>query len=61
MRLRGRYPGNLNLSFAYVEGESLLMALKVGALLRRDEQAPPLSRLSPWSACCCAVMSRLPP
>ena len=23
-----RYPGNLNLSFAYVEGESLLMALK---------------------------------
>ena len=25
-----RYPGNLNLSFAYVEGESLLMALKVG-------------------------------
>jgi cysteine desulfurase len=24
----GRYPGNVNLSFAYVEGESLLMALK---------------------------------
>lgn len=23
-----RYPGNLNLSFAFVEGESLLMALK---------------------------------
>lgn len=23
-----RYPGNLNISFAYVEGESLLMALK---------------------------------
>ena len=23
-----RYPGNVNLSFAYVEGESLLMALK---------------------------------
>jgi cysteine desulfurase len=23
-----RYPGNLNLSFAYVEGESLLMSLK---------------------------------
>merc|ERR1712072_314574 len=23
-----RYPGNINLSFAYVEGESLLMALK---------------------------------
>ena len=23
-----RYPGNLNLSFAYVEGESLLMGLK---------------------------------
>ena len=25
---KSRYPGNLNLSFAYVEGESLLMALK---------------------------------
>ena len=25
-----RYIGNLNLSFAYVEGESLLMGLKVG-------------------------------
>jgi cysteine desulfurase len=24
-----RYPGNLNLSFAYVEGESLIMGLKV--------------------------------
>merc|ERR1711865_744381 len=23
-----RYPGNLNMSFAYVEGESLLMSLK---------------------------------
>jgi cysteine desulfurase len=23
-----RYPGNLNLSFAFIEGESLLMALK---------------------------------
>lgn len=27
-----RYIGNLNLSFAYVEGESLLMGLKVGPL-----------------------------
>lgn len=27
-----RYIGNLNLSFAYVEGESLLMGLKVGTL-----------------------------
>lgn len=26
-----RYPGNVNLSFAYVEGESLLMGLKVRA------------------------------
>jgi cysteine desulfurase len=26
--LKRRYPGNLNLSFAYVEGESLLMAIK---------------------------------
>merc|ERR1711966_587307 len=25
---KARYPGNLNLSFAYVEGESLLMGLK---------------------------------
>jgi hypothetical protein len=24
-----RYPGNVNLSFAYVEGESLIMGLKV--------------------------------
>ena len=29
--LTSRYPGNLNISFAYVEGESLLMALKVSA------------------------------
>ena len=27
-----RYIGNLNLSFAYVEGESLIMGLKVGFL-----------------------------
>ena len=27
------YPGCVNLSFAYVEGESLLMALKVGELV----------------------------
>ena len=26
-----RYIGNLNLSFAYVEGESLIMGLKVGS------------------------------
>jgi cysteine sulfinate desulfinase/cysteine desulfurase-like protein len=29
-----RYPGNINLSFAYVEGESLLMGLKAGAYTR---------------------------
>ena len=29
-----RYIGNLNLSFAYVEGESLLMGLKVGTLMQ---------------------------
>lgn len=28
---RLRYPGNINLSFAYVEGESLIMGLKVEA------------------------------
>ena len=27
--LAHRYPGNVNLSFAYVEGESLIMGLKV--------------------------------
>lgn len=27
-----RYPGNLNISFAFVEGESLLMALKKYAI-----------------------------
>ncbi len=26
--LDSRYPGNLNISFAYVEGESLIMAVK---------------------------------
>merc|ERR1719409_1244081 len=26
--MEARYPGNLNLSFAYVEGESMLMAIK---------------------------------
>ena len=30
-----RYIGNLNLSFAYVEGESLIMGLKVWALRHR--------------------------
>ena len=28
-----RYPGNLNMSFAYVEGESLIMGLKVRAVM----------------------------
>jgi hypothetical protein len=32
-----RYPGNVNLSFAYVEGESLIMGLKVGVLVERVE------------------------
>jgi cysteine desulfurase len=31
---RTRYPGNLNISFAYVEGESLIMGLKVSASTR---------------------------
>ena len=31
-----RYPGNMNMSFAYVEGESLIMGLKV----RRQMHAP---------------------
>jgi cysteine desulfurase len=35
-----RYPGNVNLSFAYVEGESLLMGLKVGGLLGRGWEPP---------------------
>ena len=31
---RRRYVGNMNLSFAYVEGESLIMGLKVCACCR---------------------------
>lgn len=38
-----RYLGNLNLSFAYVEGESLLMGLKARASLRIAPQRTPLS------------------
>ena len=34
-----RYVGNLNLSFAYVEGESLLMGLKVGTRWGSPEPA----------------------
>jgi cysteine desulfurase len=36
-----RYPGCVNLSFAYVEGESLLMALKVPTL-----RTPPMTYLT---------------
>jgi len=32
-----RYPGNLNVSFAYVEGESLIMALKDVAVSSGDD------------------------
>ena len=33
-----RYIGNLNLSFAYVEGESLIMGLKVNLDLTSDDR-----------------------
>ena len=38
---RQRYLGNLNLSFAYVEGESLLMGLKVRGRACVIMQRPP--------------------
>lgn len=46
--LAHRYPGNVNLSFAYVEGESLIMGLKVGkAAARRGIEGP---------GCCARVL-----
>jgi cysteine desulfurase len=33
--LQHRYPGNMNMSFAYVEGESLIMGLKVSPEIMR--------------------------
>lgn len=41
------YPGCVNLSFAYVEGESLLMALKVsfGHLISSSPHSPPSIRI----------------
>lgn len=45
-----RYVGNLNLSFAYVEGESLLMGLKVVPCpSRRPAARPHLAVLLAWS------------
>ena len=41
-----RYPGNINISFAFVEGESLLMALKV---------ARPRARRFRWAGSCCLL------
>ncbi len=43
-----RYVGNLNLSFAYVEGESLLMGLKVTRLLIRHQPSLSLARPIRW-------------
>ena len=47
-----RYPGNLNISFAYVEGESLLMArVRRGGHAGRNA-AHALTLAPPTSACC---------
>ena len=59
---RRRYVGNMNMSFAYVEGESLIMGLKVRACWPADcdiryQAAMPACCFFPcvqnWSLCTC--------
>lgn len=49
-----RYWGNVNLSFAYVEGESLLMGLKVG-VVALALRCLSLAGLKPWWQCLCSM------
>jgi cysteine desulfurase len=51
-----RHPGNLNLSFAYVEGESLLMGLNGSVhALASSSSLPPIA-VSSGSACTSATL-----
>lgn len=54
-----RYIGNLNLSFAYVEGESLIMGLKVRSLQLLVLAVAGLSGAQ--SPTCCGSLLRLQP
>jgi cysteine desulfurase len=51
-----RLPGNLNVSFAYVEGESLLMGLNGSTSPIAVGQSPPAIAVSSGSACTSATL-----